>query len=45
LSGPPDDEYESDEDREAAEDAEARAFDHAENVYMEEHFERKYGHA
>ncbi len=43
LSGPPEDEYETDEDREAGEDAEARAYDEAEERAMEAHFERKYG--
>jgi hypothetical protein len=43
LSGPPEDEDErTDEEREQDE---ARAESMAEDRYMEEHFDRKYGHA
>lgn len=42
LSGPPEDEYETDEDREAAEDAQARAEHLAEAQAEEDRYARKY---
>jgi hypothetical protein len=46
LSGPPDEpDFETEEEEQKRLDAEARAENAAEDRAMEEHFDRKYGHA